>query len=119
MPWRTKSPQPASCGWRSRSDLNSMSNQSLPRIAGLVLGVSVMMAGAASADALEDEIAPTGKLRVAIAIRSEFNVQSIFAAHCRPGSGGLGHDGGCRKRRCPGGRNRPNRQAAGGDRDQI
>jgi polar amino acid transport system substrate-binding protein len=45
-----------------------MSNRSLPRIAGLVLGVSVMMAGAASADALKDEIAPTGKLRVAIAI---------------------------------------------------
>src|ERR1019366_5000963 len=45
-----------------------MSNQSLPRLAGLVLGVSVMMAGAASADALKDEIAPTGKLRVAIAI---------------------------------------------------
>src|ERR1019366_2419180 len=47
---------------------NSMSSQSLPRIAGLVLGVFVMMAGAASADALKDEIAPTGKLRVAIAI---------------------------------------------------
>src|SRR6266446_6555173 len=41
---------------------------SLPRIAGLVLGVSVMMAVPASADALKDEIAPTGKLRVAIAI---------------------------------------------------
>src|SRR6202051_2064334 len=47
---------------------NSMSNQSLPRIAGLILGVSVMMAGPASADALKDEIAPTGKLRVAIGI---------------------------------------------------
>jgi polar amino acid transport system substrate-binding protein len=45
-----------------------MINQSLPRIAGLVLGVAVMMAGAASADALKDEIAPSGKLRVAIAI---------------------------------------------------
>jgi len=40
----------------------------LPRIAGLVLGVSVMMAVPASADALKDEIAPTGKLLVAIAI---------------------------------------------------
>jgi polar amino acid transport system substrate-binding protein len=45
-----------------------MSNQSLPRIAGLIVGVSVMMAVPASADALKDEIAPTGKLRVAIAI---------------------------------------------------
>jgi polar amino acid transport system substrate-binding protein len=42
--------------------------QILPRIAGLVLGVSMMMAGPASADALKDEIAPTGKLRVAIGI---------------------------------------------------
>jgi len=41
----------------------------LPRIAGLLfLGVSMMMAVPASADALKDEIAPTGKLRVAIAI---------------------------------------------------
>ena len=39
----------------------------LPLIASLVLG-AMMMAGAASADALKDEIAPTGKLRVAIAI---------------------------------------------------
>jgi polar amino acid transport system substrate-binding protein len=45
-----------------------MSNQSLPRLAGLILGVSVMMAGPATADALKDEIAPTGKLRVAIGI---------------------------------------------------
>src|SRR5882724_2314991 len=45
-----------------------MSNRSLPRIAGLVLGISVMMAVPARADALRDEIAPTGKLRVAIAI---------------------------------------------------
>ena len=45
-----------------------MSNRSLPRLAGFFLGVSVMMAGPASADALKDEIAPTGKLRVAIAI---------------------------------------------------
>src|SRR6202171_4478790 len=45
-----------------------MSNQSLPRIAGLILGISVMMAVPASADALRDEIAPAGKLRVAIAI---------------------------------------------------
>jgi polar amino acid transport system substrate-binding protein len=45
-----------------------MSNQSLPRIAGLILGVAMMLAGPARADALRDEIAPTGKLRVAIAI---------------------------------------------------
>ena len=40
----------------------------LPRIAGLILGVSIMMTGVARADALKDEIAPTGKLRVAIGI---------------------------------------------------
>jgi polar amino acid transport system substrate-binding protein len=45
-----------------------MSGQSLPRIAGLVLGLAVMIAGPARADALKDEIAPTGKLRVAIGI---------------------------------------------------
>jgi polar amino acid transport system substrate-binding protein len=43
-----------------------MSCRSL-RLAGLVLGV-MMMALPANADALKDEIAPTGKLRVAIAI---------------------------------------------------
>jgi polar amino acid transport system substrate-binding protein len=43
-------------------------NQSLPRMAGLILGVSIMMAVPASADPLKDEIAPTGKLRVAIGI---------------------------------------------------
>jgi polar amino acid transport system substrate-binding protein len=46
-----------------------MSNQSLPRFAGLVLGLSMMMMVVpANADALKDEIAPTGKLRVAIGI---------------------------------------------------
>src|SRR6267142_5219905 len=45
-----------------------MFDRSLPRITGVVLGVSMMIAGPASADALRDEIAPTGKLRVAIAI---------------------------------------------------
>src|SRR4051795_8391318 len=45
-----------------------MFNDALPRLAGLILGVSVMMVGPARADALKDEIAPTGKLRVAIAI---------------------------------------------------
>src|ERR1700732_5373009 len=44
-----------------------MSNQSLPRIAGLILGVA-MLTSPATADALKDEIAPTGKLRVAIGI---------------------------------------------------
>jgi polar amino acid transport system substrate-binding protein len=41
---------------------------SLPRIAGLVLALSITMAPPANADALRDQIAPTGKLRVAIAI---------------------------------------------------
>ena len=45
-----------------------MSGGSLPRMAGLVLGLFAMTAGAADADALKDEMAPTGKLRVAIAI---------------------------------------------------
>ena len=44
-----------------------MSSRSMPRIAGLILGI-LMTASVASADALKDEIAPTGKLRVAIAI---------------------------------------------------
>jgi polar amino acid transport system substrate-binding protein len=43
-----------------------MSSQ-LPLVAGLVLG-TMMMAVPANADGLKDEIAPTGKLRVAIAI---------------------------------------------------
>jgi polar amino acid transport system substrate-binding protein len=43
-----------------------MSSQ-LPRLAGLFLG-AMMMVMPAHADALKDEIAPTGKLRVAIAI---------------------------------------------------
>jgi polar amino acid transport system substrate-binding protein len=45
-----------------------MSNRSLPRIAGLVLGASMTLAIPASADPLKDEIAPTGKLRVGIGI---------------------------------------------------
>jgi polar amino acid transport system substrate-binding protein len=45
-----------------------MSHRTLPRIAGLILGVSIMMAVPASADPLKDEIAPTGKLRVGIGI---------------------------------------------------
>jgi len=44
-----------------------MSIRSMPRIAGLILGI-LMTPSLASADALKDEIAPTGKLRVAIAI---------------------------------------------------
>jgi polar amino acid transport system substrate-binding protein len=40
----------------------------LSRLAGFLVGFSVMTAVPASADALKDEIAPTGKLRVAIAI---------------------------------------------------
>jgi polar amino acid transport system substrate-binding protein len=45
-----------------------MSSRSMPRTAGLILGMFVMTTGVAGADALKDEIAPTGKLRVAIAI---------------------------------------------------
>jgi polar amino acid transport system substrate-binding protein len=45
-----------------------MSSISLPRVAGLVLGVSMMLSGPASADALKDQLVPTGKLRVAIGI---------------------------------------------------
>src|ERR1700742_2799466 len=44
-----------------------MSSRSMPCIAGLFLGI-LMTTSFASADALKDEIAPTGKLRVAIAI---------------------------------------------------
>ena len=45
-----------------------MFNRPLLRLAGLILAASVMTAVPAGADALKDEIAPTGKLRVAIAI---------------------------------------------------
>jgi polar amino acid transport system substrate-binding protein len=45
-----------------------MFNSNLPCVCGLVLAISAMTAGAAAADPLRDEIAPTGKLRVAIAI---------------------------------------------------
>jgi polar amino acid transport system substrate-binding protein len=45
-----------------------MFNSNLPCVCGLVLGVSMMTAGPAAADPLRDEIASTGKLRVAIAI---------------------------------------------------
>jgi len=40
----------------------------LPHISGLVLVAAAMMASLAHADGLKDDIAPTGKLRVAIAI---------------------------------------------------
>src|SRR5437588_3530194 len=45
-----------------------MFNRFLPLACGLILGVSVMTTMPARADALKAEIAPTGKLRVAIAI---------------------------------------------------
>lgn len=45
-----------------------MFNQIAPAMAGLVLGMTVMTMSPAAADALKDQIAPTGKLRVAIAI---------------------------------------------------
>jgi polar amino acid transport system substrate-binding protein len=45
----------------------SMFKQPLPGMAGVIVGLTIMMTPAA-ADPLKDEIAPTGKLRVAIAI---------------------------------------------------
>jgi polar amino acid transport system substrate-binding protein len=45
-----------------------MADRSLRFLAGLIVAASMMMAAPASADGLKDEIAPTGKLRVAIAI---------------------------------------------------
>src|ERR1700760_1836174 len=45
-----------------------MGQSFLPHIGGLILGVSVMLTGSAHADGLKDQIAPTGKLRVAIGI---------------------------------------------------
>ena len=45
-----------------------MRDLSLPLFAGVIFGVSMMMIGSVRADALKDEIAPTGKLRVAIGI---------------------------------------------------
>jgi polar amino acid transport system substrate-binding protein len=53
---------------QGRREQDFMRGLSLPGVAGLILGVSVMMTGSVSADALKDEIAPTGKLRVAIGI---------------------------------------------------
>src|SRR3954447_7968364 len=46
----------------------SLFNPSLPAMAGLILGIAAMTTMPANADALKDEMAPTGKLRVAIAI---------------------------------------------------
>src|SRR5436305_10499384 len=45
-----------------------MFNRMLPLACGAIMSISMMTAGAACADPLKDEIAPTGKLRVAIAI---------------------------------------------------
>jgi polar amino acid transport system substrate-binding protein len=45
-----------------------MADRTLPRLAGLMLAASMMMAASADAEGLRGEIAPTGKLRVAIAI---------------------------------------------------
>src|ERR1700745_1237808 len=44
-----------------------MSVQFVPALAGIAF-IAAMMVGPANADSLKDEIAPTGKLRVAIAI---------------------------------------------------
>src|SRR3979490_987454 len=46
----------------------SLLKSSLPAMAGLILGIAMMTTMPASADALKDQIAPTGKLRVALAI---------------------------------------------------
>src|SRR3977135_4059630 len=53
---------------KNRRGGNPMFNRNLLRVRGLILGVSMMVAGPVSADPVRDEIAPTGKLRVAIAI---------------------------------------------------
>ena len=45
-----------------------MSAQFAPVVAGMAVMFAMMMAGPARADALKDELIPTGKLRVAIAI---------------------------------------------------
>ena len=45
-----------------------MFNRMLPLACGAILSISMVTAGAAGADPLKDEVAPTGKLRVAIAI---------------------------------------------------
>jgi len=45
-----------------------MTVQLIPCLAGAALMAAMLVAGPASADALKDEVAPTGKLRVAIAI---------------------------------------------------
>jgi len=45
-----------------------MFSRSMPAVAGLILGILLMTDSPAAADALRDEIAPTGKLRVAIAV---------------------------------------------------
>jgi polar amino acid transport system substrate-binding protein len=47
---------------------SSLFRPSLPAIAGLLLGIAAMTTTPANADGLKDEIAPTGKLRVAIGI---------------------------------------------------
>src|SRR5271163_4236420 len=49
---------------------NEMFDRSLCSLASLLLGATLMLSGAAHADGLKDEIAPTGKLRVAIGISS-------------------------------------------------
>jgi polar amino acid transport system substrate-binding protein len=51
----------------SMSDL-CLPDLSLSRVAGLILGVSMLLSGPARADELKDELFPTGKLRVAIGI---------------------------------------------------
>jgi polar amino acid transport system substrate-binding protein len=45
-----------------------MSSRAAPGFAALILGISLMTLSTAGADALKDELAPTGKLRVAIAV---------------------------------------------------
>jgi polar amino acid transport system substrate-binding protein len=45
-----------------------MRSLSSPWFVGIIMGVSIMVGGSARADGLKDQIAPTGKLRVAIGI---------------------------------------------------
>jgi polar amino acid transport system substrate-binding protein len=54
-------------GGKENSKEIPMSDRYLPRFAGFMLAASIMMA-ASAAHGLKDEIAPTGKLRIAIAI---------------------------------------------------
>jgi polar amino acid transport system substrate-binding protein len=53
---------------RASGSKSFMRGLSLLRFIGVIMGVSILMSGSVRADGLKDEIAPTGKLRVAIGI---------------------------------------------------